>query len=131
MDWHVTAAHEPKSVAIMVSKLDHCLLDLLWRHRRGELNASIGLVIGNHPQMADAVRSFGIPFVYIPVTKDSKADAESRQLAFLAGNFDLVVLARYMQIISESFLESVGCQVINNPSLFLACLRRCGADCAC
>jgi formyltetrahydrofolate deformylase len=119
MTWQLNAVYVPKRLAIMVSKLDHCLLDLLWRARRGELNASVGLVIANHPDLADEVRSFGIPFVHIPVTKDTKADAEGKQLAMLSGNFDLVVLARYMQIITSDFLTRVGCPVINIHHSFL------------
>ncbi|MER6958764.1 MULTISPECIES: formyltetrahydrofolate deformylase [unclassified Streptomyces] len=119
IDWRLSVTHEPKRVAVMVSKLDHCLLDLLWRDRRGELNCSIGLVIGNHPDLADEVRPFGIPFVHIPVTKETKEAAEAKQLALLSGNFDLVVLARYMQIISGDFLEQVGCPVINIHHSFL------------
>lgn len=118
-DWQLTQAATPKRVAIMVSRYDHCLLDLLWRWRRGELNAEIGLVISNHPDLAAEVRSFGVPFVHIPVTKDSKPEAEAEQLRLLTGNFDLVVMARYMQILSPNFLASVGCPVINIHHSFL------------
>src|SRR5215203_5682325 len=118
-DWTLTQAATPKRVAIMVSKYDHCLLDLLWRWRRGELNAEIGLVISNHPDLAAEVRSFGVPFVHIPVTRDTKAEAEAEQLRLLTDNFDLVVMARYMQILSPTFLGGVGCPVINIHHSFL------------
>ena len=117
--WTISQAAQPKRVAIMVSKYDHCLLDLLWRWRRGELPVDIGLVISNHPDLAADVRSFGVPFVHIPVTRDTKTQAEAEQLRLLTGNFDLVVMARYMQILSGEFLDLVGCPVINIHHSFL------------
>jgi formyltetrahydrofolate deformylase len=103
----------------MVSRYDHCLLDLLWRARRDELDLDVGLVISNHPDLAEDVRAFGVPFVHIPVTRDTKAEAERRQLELLTGNFDLVVMARYMQVLSAGFLEAVGVPVINIHHSFL------------
>jgi formyltetrahydrofolate deformylase len=119
MDWSFADAGVPKRAALMVSRYDHCLLDLLWRARRGELDLDVGLVISNHADLADEVRAFGVPYVHIPVTADSKAEAERRQLELLAGNFDLVVMARYMQILSATFLEAVGVPVINIHHSFL------------
>ena len=119
MDFRLTEAAKPKRVAIMASKDDHCLLDLLWRNRRGELDMSVAMVIANHPDLADQVRPFGVPFVYMPATKDIRAQAEQRQLEALRGNVDLVVLARYMQILSPRFLVEVGCPVINIHHSFL------------
>ena len=119
MDWQLTDAGVPKRVAILVSRYDHCLLDLLWRARRGELELDVGLVISNHADLADDVRSFGVPFVHIPVTRETKPEAEHRQADLLAGNFDLVVLARYMQILSGDFLERVGVPMINIHHSFL------------
>ncbi|MGH2942750.1 MAG: formyltetrahydrofolate deformylase [Solirubrobacteraceae bacterium] len=119
MDWTFAEAGVPKRVAIMVSRYDHCLLDLLWRARRDELDVDVGLVISNHADLADEVRAFGVPYVHVPVTPDTKADAERRQVELLAGNVDLVILARYMQILSASFLEAVGAPVINIHHSFL------------
>jgi formyltetrahydrofolate deformylase len=119
MDWALHDPARPKRVALMVSREDHCLLDLLWRWRRGELDVDIGLVISNHPDLADDVARFDVPFEHIPVTKDTKQDAERRQLALLRGNFDLVVLARYMQILSGDFLAQLGTPVINIHHSFL------------
>jgi len=119
MDWSFADAGVPKRAALMVSRYDHCLLDLLWRARRDELDLDVGLVISNHADLADEVRAFGVPYVHIPVTADSKAEAERRQLELLTANFDLVVLARYMQILSGSFLASVGVPVINIHHSFL------------
>lgn len=119
MDFRLTEAAKPKRVAIMASREDHCLLDLLWRNRRGEIDMSVAMVIGNHPELAEQVRPFGVPFVHIPATKDIREHAEQRQLELLRGNVDLVVLARYMQIITANFLAEVGCPLINIHHSFL------------
>lgn len=119
MDYRLTEATKPKRVAIMASKDDHCLLDLLWRNRRGELELSVAMVIANHPHLAEHVRPFGVPFFHIPATRDTRAEAEHRQLQLLSNNVDLVILARYMQILSPDFLAAVGCPVINIHHSFL------------
>lgn len=119
MEWSLTEADKPKRVAIFASKTDHCLLDLLWRHRRGELPMEIAMVVSNHPDLAEDVRTFGIPFVHVPVVNGDKAAAEAQHLELLQGNVDFVVLARYMQIISEDFLERVGVPIINIHHSFL------------
>ncbi len=119
MEFRLTEASKPKRVAIMASKDDHCLLDLLWRNRRGELDMSVVMVVSNHPDLADQVRPFGVPFLHVPATKDIRAEAERRQLELLRGNVDLVVLARYMQIITPQFLADVGCPLINIHHSFL------------
>jgi len=119
MDFRLTEAAKPKRVAILASREDHCLLDLLWRNRRGEIDMSVAMVIGNHPELAEQVRPFGVPFVHIPATKDIREHAEQRQLELLRGNVDLVVLARYMQIITANFLTEVGCPLINIHHSFL------------
>ena len=119
MDFRLTEAAKPKRVAIMASKEDHCLLDLLWRNRRGELDMSVVMVIANHPDLADQVRPFGVPFIHVPARKEIREDAERRQLDLLRGNVDLVVLARYMQIVTPHFLDEVGCPLINIHHSFL------------
>jgi formyltetrahydrofolate deformylase len=119
MDWRFSAAGVPKRAAIMVSRYDHCLLDLLWRARRLELDLDVGLVISNHADLADQVRSFGVPYVHIPVSADTKPEAERRQIELLGGNFDVIILARYMQILSSGFLDAVGVPVINIHHSFL------------
>jgi formyltetrahydrofolate deformylase len=119
MDFRLTEAAKPKRVAILASKDDHCLLDLLWRNRRGELEMSVVMVIANHPDLAEQVRPFGVPFIHIPATKDIREQAEQRQLEMLRGNVDLVVLARYMQIVTPHFLAEVGCPLINIHHSFL------------
>jgi formyltetrahydrofolate deformylase len=119
MDFRLTEAAKPKRVGIMPSKEDHCLLDLLWRNRRGELDMSVVMVISNHPDLAEQVRPFGVPFLHVPATKDIRAEAEQRQLDLLRGNVDLVVLARYMQILTLRFLSEVSCPLINIHHSFL------------
>ena len=119
MDFRLTEAAKRKRVAIMASKQDHCLLDLLWRNRRGELDMAVVMVIANHPDLADDVRPFGVPFMYIPAHKEIRDEAEQRQLDLLRGNVDLVVLARYMQVLTPRFLAEVGCPLINIHHSFL------------
>lgn len=118
LSWTLTSAQQLKRVAIFASKSDHCLVELLWRHRRGELKVDIPMVISNHPDHAEVVRQFGIPFFFVPVTGDKK-EAEREHLRLLQGNVDLVVLARYMQIISDEFLAEVAVPVINIHHSFL------------
>ncbi len=118
MSWHLYSAARPKRVAILASKSDHCLLDLLWRHRRGELPMDVAMVISNHPDLADDVRQFGVPYLHIPVGRD-KGPAEQEQLRALQGNVDVVILARYMQILSGEFINAVGVPIINIHHSFL------------
>jgi formyltetrahydrofolate deformylase len=126
MDWRVDDAARPKRVAVLVSREDHCLLDLLWRWRRRELHCDIGLVISNHLDSASDVATFGVRYEHVPVVKGEKPAAEATMLELLSGQFDLVVLARYMQILSGDFLRGVGCPVINIHHSFLPAFA--GAD---
>lgn len=119
MDFRLTDAAEPKRVAIFASKTDHCLLDLLWRHRRGDMPMEIPMVISNHRDREDDARRFGIEFHHVPVDKQNREAAEEDHLKLLAGKVDLVILARYMQILSPQFLEKVGVPVINIHHSFL------------
>ncbi|MFD8811230.1 formyltetrahydrofolate deformylase [Streptomyces sp. NPDC059627] len=109
----------PKRAAIFASKSDHCLLDLLWRHRQGQLPVSIPMVISNHPDVAEEVRSFGIPFFHVPSMGPDKSAAEAEHLRLLKDNVDFVVLARYMQILSGDFIEKAGVPIINIHHSFL------------
>nr|BAW03118.1 putative formyltetrahydrofolate deformylase [Sinomonas sp. No.22] len=119
MEWRLTDQSVPKRMAILASTSDHCLLELLWRHRRGELPVSIPMVISNHTNTAEDVRSFGIPFVHVHSQGPDKREAEGKILELLRGNVDFVVLARYMQIISEDFLDKIGVPIINIHHSFL------------
>ena len=119
LEWTLTDQSVPKRMAILASTSDHCLLELLWRHRRGELPVTIPMVISNHTNTAEDVRSFGIPFFHVPSQGPDKSEAEAKILELLKGNVDFIVLARYMQIISEGFLDDVGVPVINIHHSFL------------
>jgi formyltetrahydrofolate deformylase len=112
------AGRRPR-VAVMASREDHCLLDLLWRFRSGELPGEPAMVISNHPEHEEAVRSFDLPYHLVEVTPENKEKAERAALALLRGEVDLVVLARYMQILSGAFLEDLGCPAINIHHSFL------------
>ena len=118
--WSLTDQSTPKRMAILASKQDHCLLDLLWRHRRGELPVTIPMVVSNHTTAAEDVRTFGVPFFHVPSAPGpDKSESEEKILELLVGNVDFVVLARYMQILSGDFLEKVGVPVINIHHSFL------------
>ncbi len=110
---------ERKRIAVLVSRYDHCLRDLLWRWKSGELEGDVVLVASNHPALREDVEFFGLPYHHVPVDKDSKPESEERLLELLVGNCDLVVLARYMQILSGDFLERVGVPVMNIHHSFL------------
>jgi formyltetrahydrofolate deformylase len=112
MRWRLTDAAHPKRMAILVSKEDHCLVDLLWRHRRGELDAEISLVASNHPDHAADVAGFGISYHHVPHPNEP-------ELIELLKDSDLVVLARYMRILSGDFLETLGVPIINIHHSFL------------
>jgi len=119
LDFRLVEARQKKRVAIFVSKADHCLLDLLWRQRRGDLEMTVPMVVSNHPDLHDDVRQFGIPFFHVPVERGNKAAAEAEQLKLLRGNVDLLVLARYMQILSSDFLDEFALPIINIHHSFL------------
>jgi formyltetrahydrofolate deformylase len=120
MTWRLWNAGERKRTAILVSRDDHCLQDLLYRWRRDELNAEIVLVASNHPDHREAVEALGLPYHHVPVPDpEAKPQAEREMLEILDGECDLVVLARYMQILSGDFLRLVGAPVINIHHSFL------------
>lgn len=119
MQWGLTVASEKKRMAIMVSRHDHALMELLWRTMRGDLAATIPMVISNHDDLRPEVERFGIPWHHIPVTKDNKAAAEQEALELLEGKVDLIVLARYMQILSPDFVAQYPGQIINIHHSFL------------
>ncbi len=119
MDWKISYASDRKKMAIFVSKYDHVLLELLWRWSRHELPTDIVMVISNHGDLKEAVESFGVPFHEIPVNQENKEEAEQRALGILEGKADLIILARYMQILTESFVEQYVNQIINIHHSFL------------
>ncbi|MGN6586468.1 MAG: formyltetrahydrofolate deformylase [Solirubrobacterales bacterium] len=118
MDFEFHETGRTRRVAVMVSREDHCLSDLLWRWRSGDLGGEIALVISNHPDHRDQVESVGLPFHHVPVEPGTKAEAE-RQILDLLDGVDLLVLARYMQILSHGFLGELGASAINIHHSFL------------
>lgn len=118
MQWHISSVSDVKKVGILVSKVDHALLELLWRHARGSLPCEITHVVSNHETLRESVENFGIPFTVVPVNKDNKPEAEAKIHEIMQGN-DVLVLARYMQILSEDFVSKWPMQVINIHHSFL------------
>jgi formyltetrahydrofolate deformylase len=118
MDHSFSESNRQKRVAVMVSREDHCLSDLLWRRRNGHLGGEIALVISNHEDLRAEVEAVGLPFHHVPVSRATKEDAERRALE-LIGDVDLLVLARYMQILSPAFLEALDAPAINIHHSFL------------
>ncbi|HEX6513600.1 MAG TPA: formyltetrahydrofolate deformylase [Chloroflexota bacterium] len=119
MDWRLAAADPPKRLAVFVSREPHCLLELLWQVRAGDLRAEIAMVISNHERLARVVEGWHIPFHHVPVEPERKSDAEARQLELIEGAADAVVLARYMQVLSNKFLERWPNRIINIHHSFL------------
>jgi formyltetrahydrofolate deformylase len=120
MTWRLAYAERRKRVAIFVSKYDHCLYDLLLRHRAGELACDIPLIVSNHADIEPIASQFGIPYHVFPIKKETKREQEEREVALLRETgIDLVVMARYMQILSEYFTEAFRLRVINIHHSFL------------
>jgi formyltetrahydrofolate deformylase len=120
MRYEVRPNSRRTKVGMLVSKQDHCLADLLQRHRRDELHIDIPIIISNHETCAGWAELFKIPFMVCPVTKETKPEQEQQVLSLLQGQgVELVVMARYMQILSADFLAKVGCPVINIHHSFL------------
>ncbi|MCZ0999500.1 formyltetrahydrofolate deformylase [Streptomyces mirabilis] len=119
LTWRLRDLSVPLRVGILASRYDHCLLDLLWRQRRGELPITVPMVVSNHPDVADDVRFFGIPFLHVPSAGAERELPEKEMVGLLAGNVDVVVLARYMRVLSGKFLNDVGVPVINIHHSFL------------
>ncbi|AKG05216.1 formyltetrahydrofolate deformylase [Salimicrobium jeotgali] len=120
MSWKMAAVSELKNVAIFVSKQPHCLLELLWEWQSGDLMANLALVISNHEDTREMVESLGIPFYHVPSNKEIRREAEQRHKELLEEyEVDLIVLARYMQILTPEFVESYRNRIINIHHSFL------------
>ena len=120
MQYTVHFRDEKIRMALMVSKMDHCFNDILSRYKSGEWNVEIPLIISNHPDMEETANRFGIPYHYIPVSKQTKVEQEKKQLQLLSDNkIEFVVLARYMQILSENFIKDYSNRIINIHHSFL------------
>ncbi len=120
MSWRIAHGRAPKRMAVFVSKYDHCLYDLLLRHRAGELACEIPLIVSNHADLAPVAAQFGIDFEVFPITPDNKREQEARETARIdALGIDLVVLARYMQVLSSEFVARYPGRIINIHHSFL------------
>ncbi len=119
MDWRINFAADKPRMAVLVSRHDHALMELLWRYARGELRVAIPLVVSNHADLRGAVESFGVPFRHVSFTADTQQQAEAEMLAALDGQADFVVLARYMRILSAEFVRHYTSRIINIHHSFL------------
>jgi formyltetrahydrofolate deformylase len=119
MQWRMTPADRRRKMAIFVSRQDHCLIELLWRWRAGELPTEISMVVSNHPDLRADVEGYGIPFHHVPVTPQTREAAADQALGLLEGSADLIVLARYMQILPAAFCARYPGRIINIHHSFL------------
>lgn len=120
MAYRLEYASRPKRVAILVSKFDHCLIDLLWRHRAGEFSGDVAVVVSNHEDLREVVTQYGVDFRVFPIDPANKLAQEEKEIALLDElGIDLVVLARYMQILSARFIEHYEHRIINIHHSFL------------
>lgn len=120
MQWELFSSQQPPKVLIMVSKFDHCLVDLLYRHHKGELDMNVTAIVSNHLDLRPMAEREGIRFVYLPVTKDTKAQQEGELMKIVdETGTDLVVLARYMQILSDDLCKKLSGRAINIHHSFL------------
>ncbi|MER6489960.1 formyltetrahydrofolate deformylase [Streptomyces griseorubiginosus] len=116
----VRPEEQRRRVLLMVSKFDHCLVDLLYRWDLGELPVDIPLIVSNHPDLEPVAKRYGIPFAHLPVTRDTKPEAEAELLRLVADHqVDFVVLARYMQVLSDDLCRRLSGRVINIHHSFL------------
>ena len=112
--------HHRKNLAILVSKYDHCLYDILQKHKYGEIKADIPIIISNHPDLEHVAKAYGVPYKYCPIENLSKANQEGEILKLLKPlNIDLIVMARYMQILSGDFINHYPYHIINVHHSFL------------
>ncbi len=120
MTWQMAVPDERKRVALFVSKYDHCLWDLLLRHRAGELRCDVVAIVSNHPDLEPIARQFEVPYHVFPITKETKAEQEIKERALLGElGVDLIVLARYMQVLSGDFIAAYPNRIINIHHSFL------------
>ena len=119
MDWSVHYSRDRKRVGILVSTFDHCLVDLLWRYKSGELDMEISFILSNHRDLEPIARMYDIPYHYFSVQRESRKEDEQRMLEFVRGKVDFLILARYMQILEPFFVNAYPRQIINIHHSFL------------
>ncbi|MBF0244857.1 MAG: formyltetrahydrofolate deformylase, partial [Planctomycetes bacterium] len=124
MDAELSFSDRKKHIAVLVSKVDHCLYDIFLRHRYGELDGEISLILSNHPDLEQVAFSFRTPFIYVPVLKDRKQEAEEEMLRlFHQHQIDVVVMARYMQVLTPLILNAYPNAIINVHHGFLPAFK--------
>lgn len=119
MRWRLADARRPKRIAVLVSKVDHCLLELLWRRRAGDFRDDIAMVVSNHDTLRALVEPFGVPFHHLPIVDGDRASQEERMLELLGNSIDVIVLARYMQVLGPDFVARYRERAINIHHSFL------------
>lgn len=119
MNWSVHYSRQRKRAALLVSKLDNCLTDLLWRWSSGELAIDISCILSNHPDLEPVAQRYQIPYYHFPIRKDRRLDDQMRMLDFLRDRVDFLVLARYMQILEPFFVNAYPHKIINIHHSFL------------
>lgn len=119
MQWSISYSRHKKRAGIFVSKLDHCLTDLLWRWKSGELAIDIPFIVSNHRDLEPLARMYDVPYYYIPIRREHRVEDEQRILELLMGKVDFLILARYMQILEPFFIEAHPHQIINIHHSFL------------
>lgn len=126
MEWRLSFAARKPRMAVLVSRHDHALMELLWRWQRGELRVDIPLVISNHEDLRGEVERFGVRFEQVPFSRETQSAAEAQMQELLAGQADFLVLARYMRVLSGDFVEAWPTRIINIHHSFLPAFA--GAD---
>lgn len=119
MQWNLYYSRQRKRAGIFVSRLDHCLTDLLWRWKSGELAMEIPFIISNHPDTEPLARMYNIPYCHFPTQRETRQTDQTRMLEFIQGKVDFLVLARYMQILEPFFVAAYPERVINIHHSFL------------
>jgi len=119
MQWNVRYSRERKRAGILVSKYDHCLIDLLWRWKSGELAMDIPFIISNHPKLEPLAQMYGVPFYHFPIQRATRTEDERRILDFIGNQADFLILARYMQILEPFFVDAFPYRIINIHHSFL------------
>jgi formyltetrahydrofolate deformylase len=118
--WEIKLAQKKTNIALFVSKYDHCLNEILWRYQLGEFPVNISLIVSNHTDLQDTAKHYNIPYYHFPLTQNNRDEMEIEELVLLKEkNIDTVVLARYMQIISQNFINAYPNQIINIHHSFL------------
>lgn len=119
MHWSVSYTRQRKRAGILVSRLDHCLTDLLWRWKSGELAMDIPFILSNHPDLEALARMYGVPYYHFPVRKEQRLEDQQRLLEYIYGKVDFLILARYMQILEPCVVQAYPQRIINIHHSFL------------